>query len=123
MDHAENISTMVPPSSPGLGLGSTPNPGYLSRDNFPNLSQQNSNKKRLRQDSDDETSTSTFFKPENFARFLVIKSDDDEKPITSLSPFIIEKQIEALVGTVKTVKKLKNKTLLVETTRKTQTTF
>ena len=34
MDHAENISTMVPPSSPGLGLGSTPNPGYLSQDNF-----------------------------------------------------------------------------------------
>ena len=121
MDHAENISTMVPPSSPGLGLGSTPNPGYLSQDNFPNLSQQNSNKKRLRQDSDDETSTSTFFKPENFARFLVIKPDDDEKPITNLSPFIIEKQIEALIGTVKTVKKLKNKTLLVETTRKTQT--
>ena len=70
---------MVPPSSSGLGLGSTPNPGHLSQYNYPNLSQQNSNKKRLRQDSDDETSTSTFFKPENFARFLVIKSDDDEK--------------------------------------------
>ena len=105
MDHAEKISTMVPPSSQGLGLGSTPNPGYLSQDNYPNLSQQNSNKKRLRQDADDETNTSTFFKPENFARFLVIKSDDDEKPITNLSPFIIEKQIEALIGTVKTVKK------------------
>ena len=87
MDHAENISTMVPSSSPGLGLGSTPNPGYLSLDNYQNLSQQNCNKKRLRQDSDDETSTSTFFKPENFARFLVIKSDDDENqlPIYLLS--------------------------------------
>ena len=51
-----------------------------------------------------------FFKPENFARFFVIKSDDDEKPITNLSPFIIEKQIEALIGTVKIVeKKLKTK--------------
>ena len=62
------------------------------------------------------------YKPsDNFAKLLVIKSDNEEQPITSLSPFIIEKQIEALIGTPKTVKKLKNKTLLVETTRKTQT--
>ena len=62
------------------------------------------------------------YKPsDNFAKFLVIKSDNLEHPITSLSPFIIEKQIETLIGTPKTVKKLKNKTILVETTRKTQT--
>ena len=41
--------------------------------------------------------------------------------MTSLSPFIIEKQIEALIGIPKSVKKLKNKTLLVETNRKSQT--
>ena len=41
--------------------------------------------------------------------------------MTSLSPFVIEKQIESLIGTPKSVKKLKNKTLLVETNRKTQT--
>ena len=34
---------------------------------------------------------------------------------------MIEKQIEAQIGTAKSVKKLKNGTLLVETTRKTQT--
>ena len=50
---------------------------------------------------------------------MVIKSEE-QKPITSLSPFIIEKQIEALIGTPNTVKKLKNHTLLVETTRKSQ---
>ena len=109
MDHAENISTMVPPSSPGLGLGSTPNPGYLSQDNYQNLSQQNSNKKRLRQDSDDETSTSTFFKPENFARFLVIKSDGDEKPITNLSPFMIENKLRHSLELLKLSKNLKTK--------------
>ena len=52
--------------------------------------------------------------------FLVISSKED-KPITSLSPFIIEKQIESLIGTPKNVKKLKNGTLLVETNRKSQT--
>ena len=49
-----------------------------------------------------------------FARFLVIQSQDSSNPVTSLSPFVIEKQIEALIGTPKSVKKLKNKTLLVE---------
>ena len=120
MDHAEFNSTMVPPSSPGLGLGSTPN-SVLSQENFPTLQQTSSKNKRQRPDSDDETEASTIFKStDNFPRFLVIKSEE-EQSITSLSPFIIEKQIESFIGTPKTVKKLKNKTLLVETTRRAQT--
>ena len=72
--------------------------------------------------SEDDTQPTTFtFKAnENFAKCLVISSKED-KPITSLSPFIIEKQIESLIGTPKNVKKLKNGTLLVETNRKSQT--
>ena len=120
MDHAEFNSTMVPPSSQSLGLGSTPNP-VLSQENFPTLQQTSSKNKRQRPDSDDETEASTIFKStDNFPRFLVIKSEE-EQSITSLSPFIIEKQIESFIGTPKTVKKLKNKTLLVETTRRAQT--
>ena len=46
---------------------------------------------------------------------------NQKKPITSLSPFVIEKQIESTIGTLKSVRKLKNQTLLVETSRKTQT--
>ena len=57
----------------------------------------------------------------NFAKFLIVESTNKEKQITSLSPFVIEKQIESMIGTPKTVKKLKNGTLLIETTRKTQT--
>ena len=45
----------------------------------------------------------------------------EEKAITSLSPFIIEKQIESIFGSLKSVKQLENKTLLVETNRKSQT--
>ena len=72
--------------------------------------------------SEDDTQPTTFtFKAnENFAKFLVISSKED-KPITSLSPFIIEKQTESLIGTPKNVKKLKYGTLLVETNRKSQT--
>ena len=56
--------------------------------------------------SEDDTQPTTFtFKAnENFAKFLVISSKED-KPITSLSPFIIEKQIESIIGTPKNVKK------------------
>ena len=79
--------------------------------------------KRPRSDSDgDEIDTSTIFRSqEKFAKFLIIESTNKDKPITSLSPFVIEKQIEALIGTVKSAKKLRNQTLLVETTRKSQT--
>ena len=45
----------------------------------------------------------------------------EEKAVTSLSPFVIEKQIESVIGTPKSVKKLKNKILLVETCRRSQT--
>ena len=57
----------------------------------------------------------------HFAKFLIIESTNKEKPISSLLPFVIEKQIEASIGTPKSVKKLRNGTLLVETTRKAQT--
>ena len=71
--------------------------------------------------SEDDTQPTTFtFKAnENFPKFLVISSKE-EKQVTSLSPFIIEKKIESLIGTPKNVKKLKNGTLLVETNRKSQ---
>ena len=71
--------------------------------------------KRLRPDSDDdEHEASTIFtSQENFARYLIIESKNKEKPVTSLSPFVIEKQIESMIGTAKSVKKLKNGTLLV----------
>ena len=79
--------------------------------------------KRPRSDSNgDEIDTSTIFRTqENFAKFLIMESKTPEKPITSLSPFVIEKQIEALIGTPKSVKKMRNQTLLIETTRKIQT--
>ena len=52
--------------------------------------------------SEDETQplTFTFKANDNFPKFLV-SSSKVEKEITSLSPFIIEKQIESLIGTPK----------------------
>ena len=94
---------------------------FLSQENYPTLKPASSKNKRQQPDSEDETEASTIFTSDNFPRFLVIKSEEEDKSITSPSPFVIEKQIESFIGTPKTVKKLKNKTLLVETTRQAQT--
>ena len=78
--------------------------------------------KRQQPDSDDDIDASTLFRAqENFPKFIIIESTNKETQVTSLSPFVIEKQIESMIGTPKSVKKLKNGTLLVETTRKMQT--
>jgi hypothetical protein len=55
----------------------------------------------------------------SFPRFLIIKSNSS-KSLTELSPFIIEKQLLALIGTPKSVKKLLNGGLLIEIERKQQ---
>ena len=82
-----------------------------------------SNRKRILQiESDDDADQSTHFifkSNETFPRFSAIQSEE-AKEITSLSPFVIEKQIESLIGTPKSGKKLKNKTLLLEKNRKSQ---
>ena len=77
--------------------------------------------KRQRPDSDDIDASTLFRAQENFPKFIIIESTNKETQVTSLSPFVIEKQIESMIRTPKSVKKLKNGTLLVETTRKMQT--
>ena len=54
-------------------------------------------------DIDDDSGTPNFVFSGNdtFSRFLVIQSQDGSDPVTSVSPFIIEKQIESLIGTPK----------------------
>ena len=75
--------------------------------------------KHKRPYKDFDTENDTHIQADNFPKFLIIKSTE-EKPFSFLSPFIIEKQTESLIGTPKTVKKLKNQTILIETSRKAQ---
>ena len=55
---------------------------------------------------------------EPYPRFIILESKE-KLPLTKLSPFIIEKSISALI-TPKTVKNLKNGTILIEVTGKKQ---
>ena len=99
MEHAENFTFhMVHPSTPrsGSGMGKTPKPA----------STQNTTNKRLRPLYDDSDDGIQFQKPEPFPKFIQIwNNNSEEEKITNLSPFIIEKVIEGLIGTAKSVKK------------------
>ena len=53
---------------------------------------------------------------EPYPRFIILESKE-KLPLTKLSPFIIEKSISALI-IPKTVKNLKNGTILIEVTGK-----
>ena len=70
--------------------------------------------KRALSDSDSESETTSKFNSTHFPRFLIIEAEDSTKPITKLSPFIIEKTLKSILGTPKSVKKLRTETLLVE---------
>ena len=73
-----------------------------------------SQKKAKRALSSDSESDSECQNPSShFPRFLVIEAEDSSNPITRLSPFIIEKQISSILGTAKSVKRLRNDTLLL----------
>ena len=55
---------------------------------------------------------------DTWPHFLVIESNDQNRPVTSLSPFVIDKTIKACAGSVKQVKKLRSGVLLIEVDNK-----
>ena len=65
-----------------------------------------SQKKAKRVLSDSDSESEYLIPSTTFARFLVIESADSSKPVTKLSPFIIEKSISAILGTPKSVNHL-----------------
>ena len=75
---------------------------------------------RLLSESDSKTDSSQ--SPLHFAHCVVIEAEDPSTPVTNKSPFVIEKQISSILGTPKSLKKLKNSTILVECFPKQQTT-
>ena len=68
-------------------------------------------------DSDYEVRTKTM----NWPHFLLVESGDDSLPVTKLSPFAIDKDFQALIsGRLRSIKRLKNGTFLVECDTKKQ---
>ena len=77
------------------------------------------NPKRPRQ-NDSDTSENEHSQPRTSSaspRFLVIHSQE-ERSVSSLSPFVIEKVLDGMIGTPKSIKKLRSGDLLVEYEKK-----
>ena len=54
---------------------------------------------------------------EHWPRFITLEAestDTQTKPLTKVSPFIIQKGLQGIIGTPKSVKKLKSGALLIE---------
>ena len=64
--------------------------------------------------SESETQQPTSSTLLNVLRFLVEKSQEENRTMADLSPFVIEKCIQSIVGHLKTLKKLKSGDLLLE---------
>ena len=80
-----------------------------------------SNKRRLQRSSDDEAVPSKISNKgsTNFVKFIVLTSQTD-KPLTKISPFVIQKTIQSVAGDDQKVTKMKNGSLLVECQRQQQ---
>ena len=75
-----------------------------------NLTMAASTHKRLRLDSDDDKLNAQQLTTQpnaNVARFLIVKSDEKDRKVSDLSPFAIEKSIQAIAGHPKSMKRLK----------------
>ena len=81
--------------------------------------------KRLRPDSDDDELNAQQLTTQpnaNVGRFLIVKSDEKDRKVSDLSPFAIEKSIQAIAGHPKSIKRLKSGDLLLEVEKKAHIT-
>ena len=105
MEHAENFTFhMVHPSTSGLGSGMGKTPKQTT---------QNTTNKRLRPLDDDSDDGVNIQKQQPFPKYITIKNSNfEEEKITNLSPFVIEKVVEGLIGIAKNVKKTQRQQLI-----------
>ena len=81
------------------------------------------NKKRLRdndQDSDSDSENERSYNCNNWPRFLVVESSSDDLPLSKLSPFAVQKGFQAVAGTLKSIKRLRDGSFLVECGKRDQ---
>ena len=61
-----------------------------------------------------------FLQKDNLPTFIVAKSASEERPLSKLSPFAVQKGFQTIAGTLKSTKRLRDGSFLVECSRKTQ---
>ena len=80
------------------------------------------NIKRTRPDDDldSDSDNELFLTNDNWPRFIVLSSASEEKPLSKLSPFAVQKGFQAIAGTLKSTKRLRDGSFLVECSRRAQ---
>ena len=65
-------------------------------------------KKRTRtdDDSDSDTDNELFLTKDNWPGFFVVKSANEARPLSKLSPFAVQKSFQAIAGNLKNTKRL-----------------
>ena len=76
--------------------------------------------KRTRPDDDldSDSEKEPFLTNDCWPRFVVLSSASEEKPLGKLSPFAVQKGFHAIAGTLKTTKRLRDGSFLVECSRR-----
>ena len=82
--------------------------------------QQLQKRTRTDDDSDSDTDNELFLTKDNWPRFIVAKSASEERTLSKLSPFAVQKGFQFIAGTLKSTKRLRDGSFLVECSRKTQ---
>ncbi len=78
-------------------------------------------KKRVRDDDSDTDSDNEMLKSEtNWPRFLIVESASEDLPLQKWSPFAVQKGFQAIAGTLKNIKRLRDGSFLVECGKRAQ---
>ena len=79
-------------------------------------------KKRVWDDnSDTDSDNEILMKSEtNWPRFLTVESANEDHPLQKLSPFAVQKGFQAIAGTMKSIKRLRDGSFLVECGKRAQ---
>ena len=71
-------------------------------------------------DHDSDSDNEMLFMNDNFPRFLVISAANESRPLSTLHPFAVDKGLKGIAGTLKSVKRLRDGSFLVECNRRVQ---
>ena len=81
----------------------------------------NKSMKRTRNDAlDSDSDSELYITSDTWPRFMVMTSASEEKPLSKLSPFTVQKGFQAIAGTLKSTKRLRDGSFLVECSRRAQ---
>ena len=80
------------------------------------------NIKRTRPDDDldSDFENELFLTNDDWPRFIVLSSASEEKPLSNLPPFAVQKGFQAIAGTLKSTKRLRDGSFLVECFRRAE---